>query len=183
MSAVFGVALTLVNWRRNQVLRRLMLAPVRPIAVLGSRIVVILGVALLQAALFTGLAMLPIFGLKLSGQWWLAIPLVLLGALAFFAIGMLIGAIFKTEESAAGAGNLIILPMSLLSGSFFPPNFLPGWLQAVTDVFPMKQLGNGLTDVMVRGKGFQAALLPSGYLIVFTLVVGFVAVKTFKWED
>lgn len=183
LSAVFGVALTLVNWRRNQVLRRLMLAPVRPITVLGSRVVVILGVALIQATLFTGLAMLPMFGLRLSGYWWLAIPLVILGALAFFAIGMLIGAIFKTEESAAGAGNLIILPMSLLSGSFFPPSLLPGWLQAATDVFPMKQLGNGLTDVMVRDKGFQAVLLPAGYLIIFTLVVGFIAAKMFKWED
>ncbi|WP_370943649.1 ABC transporter permease [Amycolatopsis sp. cg5] len=183
IGAVFGAAMTLVNWRRKQVLRRLRLAPISPVTVLGSRVVVTLGVALAQAVIFVGIALLPVFGLKLSGQWWLAVPLLVLGALAFFSIGMLVGAFCKTEEAANGAGNLVILPMAFLSGSFFPTDGLPGWLKAVSNIFPMKHLNTGMTDVMVRGKGFEALLVPGAVLIAFTVVIGFIAAKVFKWED
>jgi ABC-2 type transport system permease protein len=183
IAAVFGAAMTFVSWRKKQVLRRLRLAPIRPVTVLGSRVLVTLGVALAQAAIFIGIALLPVFGLKLSGQWWLALPLLLLGSIAFFSIGMLVGAFCKTEEAASGAANIIILPMAFLSGTFFPTDGLPGWLKAVTNVFPMKHLTTGMTDVMVRGKGIEALLVPVAVLIGFTLVVGFIASRVFRWED
>ncbi|OZM73925.1 ABC transporter [Amycolatopsis antarctica] len=183
IAAVFGAALTFVNWRKKQVLRRLQLAPVQPSTVLGSRVVVSLGVAVLQFVLFVGIAMLPMFGLRLSGQWWLAVPLLLLGTLAFFSIGMLVGAFCKTEEAASGAANLITLPMAFLSGAFFPVDQTPQWLQGISKVFPMRHLNDGMLDVMVRGKGVEALLLPAGVLIAFTLVVGFIASRVFRWED
>jgi ABC-2 type transport system permease protein len=183
IGSVFGAAMTLVSWRKKQVLRRLRLAPVRPATVLGSRVVVVLGVALVQFVVFVGVALLPLFGLKLSGQWWLAIPLLLIGSLAFFSIGMLVGAFCKTEEAANGAANIVILPMAFLSGSFFPTDGLPDWLKAVSNVFPMKHLNTGMADVMVRGKGIEALFVPAAVLIGFTVVVGFIAARVFKWED
>jgi ABC-2 type transport system permease protein len=183
IAAVFGSAMTLVSWRKKQVLRRLRLAPVGPLTVLGSRVLVALGVALVQAAIFISIALLPAFGLKLSGQWWLAIPLLLIGSISFFSIGMLVGAFCKTEEAASGAANIIILPMAFLSGTFFPTDGLPGWLKTVSNVFPMKHLTAGMTDVMVRGKGIEALLVPAAVLSGFTLVVGFIASRVFRWED
>lgn len=183
MGAVFGAALTLVLWRRNQVLRRLRLAPVSPITVLGSRLAVSIGTGFVQAAVFIGIALLPIFGLQLSGQWWLALPLIMLGTLAFFSIGMLVGAFTKTEEAASGAGNLIILPMAFLSGAFFPIDRTPEWLQQVSMIFPMRHLNDGLSAVLVRGEGVEALLVPSAVLVGFALVVGLIAAKLFRWED
>jgi len=60
-------------------------------------------------AIFIGIASLPVFGLKLSGSWWLSIPLLLLGTIAFFALGMLVGAFAKTEEAASAAANTRLL--------------------------------------------------------------------------
>ncbi|ASR37621.1 ABC transporter [Prauserella marina] len=183
IAAVFGAALTFVSWRKKQVLRRLRLAPVQPVTVLTSRVVVSLGIAVLQFALFVAVALLPVFGLRLSGQWWLAIPLLLLGTLAFFSIGMLVGAFCKTEEAASGAANLITLPMAFLSGAFFPIDAIPSWLQGISWAFPMRHLNEGILDVMVRGKGAEALLIPALVLVAFTAVVGFVAAKVFRWED
>ncbi|GAA5108841.1 ABC transporter permease [Haloechinothrix salitolerans] len=182
MSAVFGAALTLVMWRKNQVLRRLRLAPVRPMTILGSRIAVSLVIAVSQGVIFVGVAMLPVFGLQLSGSWWLAIPLLLLGTLSFFAIGMLVGAFAKTEEAATGAANLIVLPMAFLSGAFFPMDQVPQWLRTLSLAFPMRHLNEGMSDVLVRGQGVDAILLPAVILIGFTVVVGFVASRVFRWE-
>ncbi|MBW4716518.1 ABC transporter permease [Saccharothrix obliqua] len=183
ISGVFGSALTLVSWRKKQVLRRIRLAPVGPTAVLSSRVLVSVGTALLQGLVFVAVALTPPFGLKLTGQWWLAIPLLILGTMAFFAIGMLVGAFCKTEEAASGAANLITMPMAFLSGTFFPVESTPPWLQAVSNAFPLRHMNDGMLDVLVRGKGAEALLLPSAVLIGFTLVVGFIAAKVFRWED
>ncbi|ANZ38172.1 ABC transporter [Lentzea guizhouensis] len=183
VSAVFGSALTLVSWRRKQVLRRIRLAPVSATSVLSSRVLVSAGVALVQGATFVGIAMLPVFGLRLSGHWWLSIPLLLLGTVAFFALGMLVGAFAKTEESASAAANIVVLPMAFLSGTFFPVEQAPAWLQVVSKVFPLRHMNDGMLDVLVRGKGIDALLVPGAILIGFTLVVGFIASRVFKWEE
>ena len=183
ISAVFGAALPLVSWRRKQVLRKLRLAPVGTTTVLGSRLLVTITVAVVQAVLFVAVASLPVFGLALSGTWWLSIPVFLLGILAFFSIGMLVGAFCKTEEAASGAANILVLPMSFLSGSFFPIENAPGWLQAVSNVLPLRHMNDGMTDFLVRGKGFEALLMPCAVLLGFTLVVSFIASKVFSWED
>jgi ABC-2 type transport system permease protein len=103
--------------------------------------------------------------------------------LAFFTIGMLVGAFCKTEEAASGAANIIVLPMSFLSGTFFPIENAPGWLQAVSKALPLRHMNDGMLDVLVRGKGIEALVVPGAVLIGFTLVVGFVAARVFRWED
>jgi ABC-2 type transport system permease protein len=182
-AGVFGSALTFVAWRKKQVLRRLWLAPVSPLTVLGSRIAVTLGTAIVQGVLFIGIATLPLFGLKLSGTWALSIPIFLFGMLAFFAIGLLIGSFAKTEEAANGAAQIVILPMAFLSGTFFPIDQAPGWLQTVSEIFPLRHMNDGMQDFLVRGKGAEALLAPCGILLGFTIVIGFIATRLFKWDD
>ncbi len=183
VTAVFGAALTLVSWRRKQVLRRIRLAPVTVGTVLTSRITVTLGVAMVQALIFIGVGSLPIFGLKLTGTWWLAIPVFVLGVLAFFAIGMLVGSFAKTEESATATANIVVLPMAFLSGTFFPIDAAPPWLKTVSKVFPLRHMNDGIMDFMVRGKAAGALLVPCLVLIGFTVVLGLISARVFQWEE
>jgi len=181
MSATFGAALTLVEWRRSKLLRRLRLAPVPTGSLVSARILVTLGIALLQLVVFVGLAM-AVFGLQLTGSWWMAIPLVASGTLAFMAIGLLAGSVSKTSEGASGLANIVILPMAFLSGSFIPLDAAPEWLRSVSTIFPLRYLNEGMLDVMVRGQVASAALLPIAVLLGFALVVGAVATRVFRWE-
>ena len=183
VSAVFGAALTLVSWRKKQVLRRIRLAPVSVPTVLTARVVVTVGIGVLQALLFTGIGLLPVFGLQLTGTWWLAIPVFLLGILAFFAIGMLVGAFCRTEEAATGAANIVVLPMAFLSGTFFPIDQSPPWMRTISQAFPLRHMNDGITDFLVRGQGAGALVVPCLVLAAFTLVVGTIAATVFKWED
>jgi ABC-2 type transport system permease protein len=182
IGATFGAALTLITWREKKLLRRLRLAPVSTATVVTSRVVVSLGVALLQLVIFIGVSMLPFLGLKLSGAWYMAVPLTLAGTLAFLAIGLFVGAIAKTAEGGAGLANLITLPMAFLSGAFIPLENAPGWLGAIARVLPMGWLVQGLKDVMVRGLGPQAALVPIVILLAFAAVVTVIATRLFKWD-
>src|SRR6185295_7393743 len=99
--AVFGVAYTLVQWRDNGMLRVIRMTPVSVLTVLGSRLLVALALALTQTAFFTAIAVLPVFGLHLGPQAVLALPPVVLGVVAFFTIGMLIGSRVSSSEAIA----------------------------------------------------------------------------------
>lgn len=182
MGGVFNTALPLVTWRTTKLLRRLRLAPVRTGALVGSRTVVSLVLALLQTAVFLALGVI-LFGLRLSGWWWLGIPLILLGTLSFMTIGMVVGAVSKSPEAASGLANVIILPMAFLSGSFIPLQGAPEWMRLVAQVLPLGQLNEGMLDVMVRGEGPSALAVPSLVLIGFGLVFGVISAKLFRWED
>jgi ABC-2 type transport system permease protein len=119
--ATFAAASTLVVWRQRKLMRRLTLTPVGVPAVIGARILVSLGIALAQAVLFVVVAVL-FFHLRLAGSWWMALPLVLAGTLAFLSIGLLAGAITKSVEAASALANLIVIPMAFLSGSPAAPS-------------------------------------------------------------
>src|SRR5690606_39792301 len=71
--AMFGAALTLVTWRQKKVLRRLRLSPVGTVSVISARLAVSIAIALVQGVIFVAVALLPVFGLRLSGSWWMAV--------------------------------------------------------------------------------------------------------------
>jgi len=47
---------------------------------------------------------------------------------------------------------------------------------------PMGWLVRGLKDVMVRGQGPGAAVLPILILLGFTVVIGAIATRFFQWD-
>jgi ABC-2 type transport system permease protein len=181
MSAAFGAAATIQGWRQSKLLRRLQLAPVSTRTVVGARVSVTIAIALGQLAIFIGLGAAA-FGLTLTGAWWMSIPLLVVGTLCFMAIGLLAGAVTTTVEGAVNAANFIVLPMAFLSGSFFPLDATPGWIQAISNALPLKHLNEAMLDVMVRGEGPSSALVPMGILAAFAVVVTLVAARLFRWE-
>lgn len=183
IGATFGAAATLVTWRQKKILRRLTLSPVRITSVIGARIVVAVLIALVQMVIFIAVASIPYFGLKLSHYWWMAIPLVLCGTLAFMSIGLLAGAKAKSTEAASAIANLITIPMAFLSGSFFPIDIAPKWIQVVSQVFPLRHLNTGMLDVMVRGKDPLSVLPEIGILLGFAVVLGGLAAWLFNWDE
>jgi ABC-2 type transport system permease protein len=177
-----SAALTLVAWRKTQLMRRLQLAPISTATVLGARIAVSVLIGLLQMAIFVGVGSL-FFGLKLSGDWWLAIPLVMAGVFAFLSLGLIVAVFARTEDAAQGIVQIIVLPMAFLSGAFFPLDGAPGWLQTVSRLMPLKYLADALRDVMVRGGGIVDILPTLGGLLLFALVLTGIASRFFRWDQ
>jgi ABC-2 type transport system permease protein len=181
--ATFGSAITLVSWRQNKLLRRLRLAPVGTAQIVSARIGISVAIGLVQMAVFLGIATLPYFGLKLTYAWYMAIPLIVCGILAFMSIGLLVGAVAKTQQAATALANIIILPMAFLGGAFLPLAFAPAWVKDASYAMPLSYLVTGMQDVMARGEGPSAALPAMGILLAFTIVVSAIAVRVFRWDD
>lgn len=181
MSAAFGAAATLQGWRQSKLLRRLQLAPVTTRTVVAARVAVTIGIALVQMAVFVGLGA-GAFGLQLTGSWWASVPLLVVGTLCFMAVGLFAGATTRTVEGAVNMANFLVLPMAFLGGSFFPLEAAPSWLQAFAQVLPLYWLNEGMLDVLVRGEGPSAVLLPMLVLAGFALVLTLLSARLFRWE-
>jgi ABC-2 type transport system permease protein len=179
----FGAAITLVQWRKDKLLRRLRLAPVNTASIVLARVGVSVAIALVQLAVFLAIATTPYFGLKLTASWWMAIPVVICGTLAFMAIGLLVGSFARSQQAATSIANLLILPMAFLGGAFIPLDFAPAWIRDVSYALPLRYLVTGMQDVMARGEGPAAALPAIGILLGLTAVLSVISVRVFRWDD
>jgi ABC-2 type transport system permease protein len=98
-------------------------------------------------------------------------------------MGLVVGTVADTPEAVAAIANLVMVPMAFLSGSFFPDDLMPGWLRTIAKVLPLHYLNDGLTDAMGgRGDLGDIAVDCAG-LVVFTVVFGLIAIRTFRWSD
>ena len=86
------------------------------------------------------------------------IPFLIAGPLFFVSLGMLVGSVTKSVESAGVVGNIVTFPMMFLSGTFFPISLMPTYLQEFAHVLPLFYLIEGLNNVMVYSNYSRALI-------------------------
>jgi ABC-2 type transport system permease protein len=180
-TSMWGVGYNLVLARKRRLLRRYAVTPMRRSHFLLSYFVsrsLFLVVELTVLITFGWLT----FGTRVQGNL-LLLPLVaLLGASAFAAISLVIGARVENTESANGWMNFVQLPMWVLSGAFFSYERFPEVLHQPIRMLPLTALCDALRVVYAG----EASLRTLGHevivLTVWSLVGYLVAARTFRWQ-
>ncbi|HXU86580.1 MAG TPA: ABC transporter permease, partial [Verrucomicrobiae bacterium] len=108
--------------------------------------------------------------------------LILLGSLAFIALGYVIASFATTEESANGMTSVVQFPLMFLSGTFFPIDAMPDALKTVARALPLTYLGDGLRQVMVDGTPFAPLWVCFAFLAVWLVACFAIAARFFKWQ-
>ena len=88
------------------------------------------------------------FSVSLQINVWLPV-FVVLDVFAFVGLGMILTRVAREAESAAAAANAVMFPMMFLSGTFFPVEMMPEFLQKVAKVLPLFYVNEGLRASMV----------------------------------
>ena len=105
-------------------------------AVLISIVLVLItaafGVAFYQANVPTGVLL------------WEYFVTVVVGAMAFSALGLATTAVVPNADAAPAVVNAIILPLLFLSGIFFPLEGAPKWMIVLADIFPVKHFAEAM---------------------------------------
>ena len=164
--------------RRYGVLRFLATTPLgRNGLIMGKCIAVLVVVAIqftLVAALGYGLGWRP-DAIAVSRS----IITMLMGAGAFTALGLLIAGTVRAEATLAIV-NIAWVILAGAGGVVFPLNSFPDWYAGVVAWSPSAALGDAL-----RGNFIQHQWLaePHWVIIVWTVVIGFIASRKFKWSD
>jgi len=104
---------------------------------------------------------------------------MLMGAGAFTALGLLIAGTVRAEATLAIV-NIAWVILAGAGGVVFPLKSFPDWYAGVVAWSPSAALGDAL-----RGNFIQHQWLadPHWVLIVWTVVIGFIASRKFKWSD
>lgn len=124
--------------------------------------------AVIAAALMG--TVLTLFGLLVLPGVLLLLPLALLGGLFFAALGMVCTGLVPGIETFNVPIFLLITPMFLFSGTFFPLQQLPEWAQQVALVLPLTHLVN-LARSAALGDLSAASLWSVAYLMVGCLIL------------
>lgn len=134
----FGVSVAIDRERGWLDLRRALPLPA------GSYLFAKLAMATLFAAIiFLVLAAIAttLAGVRLSTSGWALLFLIeVLGVLPFCAIGLFVGSVLN-GQAAPAVINLIYLPMSFLSGLWFPLTILPAIVRYSAPLWPAYHLG------------------------------------------
>lgn len=157
--------------RQKGILRKLGTTPIRPTDWLMSNILyqLILAVVSTIAILLVAYA---VFDVKLNINYWLAVYLIV-EVFTFVGIGMVLTPFANETESAVAASNAFLLPMMFLSGTFFPVEMMPGFLQTFARVLPLYYVNEGLRASMIFSDSAAAAIyaaILAGVAAVFFVV-------------
>lgn len=176
---VFGVGPPLVQWREQQILRRLGATPLPRVTLLLAQIAWRLTTVVLQATILVAYGMIA-YHMSVH-DWPILIVTALLGGAMFIALGFLMAAVSRSQESVVALGQVIQFPMMFLSGTLFPVAMLPAFVRPIVDVMPLTYLGDALRQAMLGSAPLYPLWLDltvlGGCLIVFSGL----SVRLFRW--
>ena len=181
-SGIIGFSTAFVSFREKGILRRIKVTPFPLWKFTLARIVAALVIALVTSGILIGFGWL-VWGLTVRGSALLIVLAIVVVSLAMLSIGYAVAAISPNTETAASYANLITFPMMFLSGVFFPLGAMPGWLQPVIRLMPLKYGVEALREPMLYGRGIAAIGQDLLILLAVFAVCLLYAVRFFRWDE
>ncbi len=180
-SGLWGIGFSVVVARTRKLLKRFAATPMRRSHYLLSFALSRLIFLALEVAAVVGFGW-AIFGVAVRGGLPDLAAVALVGALSFAGLGLLVAARPRSIEAVSGWMNLIMLPMWLLSGTFFSYERFPAAVLPLIRALPLTALNDALRAVMNDGAPL-AATWPQLLVLAVWGVAGFVlALRLFRWQ-
>jgi ABC-2 type transport system permease protein len=173
---LFAVGPRLAAERTSGWLRQLRATPLSPSAAILGKGAAGLLLALISAFVVGAVGRFGPAGID-TGQWLELTVVLALCASVTTALGLLIGAAFRSTETAQGASMLAYIGLSSLGGLWVPPDQFPSWLQDVGRVLPTYHVGE-VARAITAGSGIEAA--DCGIIAAWAVLLGTAA--TVAWR-
>jgi ABC-2 type transport system permease protein len=178
-AAIFAT-ISVIEDRREGFLQGVLVAPVAPASIAFGKVLGGSVLGLLQGLPL--LALVPVAGLSADPRGLLGAAAVLvLLAFALTSLGFAIAWSLESTQGFHAIMNLFLIPMWLLSGSFFPVEGAPAWLRATMAVNPLtygvaalrRALG-GASDTL-PSLGLSVAVTAAFAVVMFAAATAVVA--------
>ena len=180
-SGMWGLGFTIVVARGRKLLKRFAATPMRRshylLSFMFSRLL-FLTVEVAAVLVFAWLA----FGVMVRGSIGAIAIISLVGGLMFSGLGLLVAARPRTVEGVSGLMNLVMLPMWLLSGTFFSSARFPTPLQPFIKTLPLTALNDSMRAVMNDGVSLASNWPQIGVMLFWGVVSFAIALRIFRWQ-
>ena len=173
-TAIFST-ISVVEDRRAGFLQGVLVAPVARATIVLGQALGCTALAVLQGVLFLVLA--PLAGLSLSMVSVLSVTGVMVAAAFGLAcLGLAIAWRLDSTQGFHAIMNLVLLPMWVLSGAFFPAAGVPSWLGWAMRLNPMTYSLAAIRRCLYLGAPAAAGAVPDLTIaVVATVVFGLIA--------
>jgi ABC-2 type transport system permease protein len=172
-------------------LKRLRGTPMPASSYFIGKTILVLVSTVIQILLLLGFGLL-FFGLELpndAAKWLTFAWLVILGSACSTALGIAFSIVPKSGRGASAVVSPIVIILQFFSGVFFVFTQLPGWMQQVAAIFPLKWLTQGMRSVFLP-ESFAAQEVAKSWetertvviLLVWLAIGIFFSVRKFKWD-
>lgn len=179
-TSLFGIAMTIVSNRRENLLKRYVATPMPPSDYIFSHIIgrfIILAVEFVTIMAAGWL----IFDFHVEGSYLAFIVISALGAAAFTALALLCAARSKSLPFISGLTNLISIPMVMVSGVFFSKNNYPESVITWIDALPLTAMVDALRRIALEGQDLVGVLPQVGILSAYLIVGTLLTRLWFRW--
>ena len=181
---VFGLnasAMILVLERKSRTLQRMLTTPITRTQVIAGHVLAMFLVVFLQQALLVAVGQLA-FGVDYMRE-----PLAILLVMATLALwvaslGLLIGAVAKSEDQVIMWSLMAMFVFSAMGGAWFPLDITGKTFAAIGHLMPTAWAMDGFQNIVLRGLGLASVLLPAGILLAYGVVFFGLAVWRFRFE-
>jgi ABC-2 type transport system permease protein len=157
---------------------------------IGKSLLVLVSMAIQVVLLLAGGMIF--FGVQLPSdpyKWLTFTWLIVLGSAASTALGIAFSSVPKSGRGASAVVSPVVIILQFFSGVFFVFTDLPGWMQQVAAIFPLKWMTQGMRSVFLPDSFALREVAGTWetertFLILMAwLVAGiFLAIRTFKWS-
>jgi len=181
LMGVIGAAGTIVNERKSRTLQRMLTTTISRAEIILAYFLTIFLLNLIQITLMIA------FGAGLLGVDYLREPVAVLlmmvaSATCTGGLGLLIGVLSKSDDQVAMFSVIPTLLMAGLGGAWMPLELTSKAFQFVGHLTPVGWAIEGFENLVVRGMGLNAVLLPAGILTAYGVVLFGLAAWRFKLE-
>lgn len=183
-STLFGIAFTFYGLREQLVLKRFYASPVKKLNILLG-----IGMSRLFFQLLSVVVLL-LFGhfvldFTLHHGVFTFLEIIFMTILMLFllmGVGLIFSSIVKSDTSIPLLINLFGFPQMMLSGTFFPIEVFPKWLQEICRILPLTQYNDAVRKIAFEGLHLNSCLKELGILGIWMLVIYFILSRVLKWE-
>jgi ABC-2 type transport system permease protein len=190
LSGLQNLAIDIAVEKSDGTLKRLAGSPLPVSSYFFGKIGRVLLTGAIQAFIILAVAAIG-FGVKLPtdpAKWLTFAWVFLLGVTTSAFLGIALSCVPRSGKSAPAVVFPIVLVLQFISGVYLIFSMLPGWLQNVASIFPLKWMAQGMREVFlpdsfkVLEQNKEWNLGGVAVALVIWLVVGFVLSRlTFRW--
>lgn len=148
------MAMGIVKEREIGTLEQIIVTPIKPSQLIIGKTVPFVIVGFMDVLLVMGV-MVYWFGIPIRGDFFFLMFASFIYVLSSLGLGLFISTISKNQQQAMMVAMFgILLPMNFLSGFAFPIENMPGWIQPITYLIPLRYYITILRSVILKGDGF-----------------------------
>lgn len=179
---IFGPANYFPEMKKQGVLRRLHITPLRVWQFFVSSVLSNAFLGIFSIGVMIAVASTPLFHFHMVGNYFELAIFIALGILEIFGIGLAVGGWAHNERQAAPLVNIITFPMMFLSGTFFPRYAMPVWLQHISNYLPLTPVIDGMRMIATEGQHLTQIGAQLGWMAIWTVIIYAIAFRVFRWE-